>query len=64
MTSGQILLATVAMLLVAAVITALVDRWAHRKLLRRRLGLDETGDDTRQIDIIKRGDVLPFRRAD
>lgn len=55
MTSGQILLATVAMLLVAAVITALVDRWANR---RRMLGrLNDTGDDSRQIDILKRGEV-------
>lgn len=53
------LLLTVATLLAVAIVTALIDRWARAR--RRRCSrLPETGDDTRQVDILKRGQVCPW----
>lgn len=52
MTPTTKLIATIAILFISALIVALVDRWSKRRALLRR------------IDIIKRGEILPFRRAD
>ena len=65
MTPAIWLIAGVAFLLVVALVTMLVDRWSRRRRIvprLREIGRRETGDDCLQFDILKRGDVLPFRR--
>ena len=65
MTPALWLIAGVAFLLVVALVTVLVDRWSRRRRIVPRLReIAETGDDTRQFDILKRGEICPWPRAD
>lgn len=62
MTAATLIL-TVALLLAAAIITACIDRWSHaRRQTRDRL--PDTGDACREIDVLKRGVICPWPRAE
>jgi len=55
MTPELSLILAVGFIISVAALTAIVDRFQHRND-------PETGDDCRQIDVLKRGEIIPWHR--